>query len=34
MAFYNRRSTNRRVYYTATGIPYIIVRGRRQYLNR
>ncbi len=29
-----RRSTVRRVYYTRTGIPYIFVNGRRQYLNR
>ncbi len=29
-----RRSNVRRVYYTRTGIPYIFVNGRRQYLNR
>lgn len=43
MAFYSRRRmsntrrayyTPRRVYYTRGGVPYIVVRGRRQYLNR
>lgn len=38
--YFRRRSprrriwTSRRVFYTPMGIPYVIVNGRRQYLNR